>query len=215
MSDVMARIAPAVGFLRGFLSIERHADGAIANGMDVNLKALAVEARDQPGEPLRLEVEFATAATAILVALQQRSGPGLDHAVLKDLDRSRSHAFAGESGAPFQHSGHLLLAFLGIRPQGGHDSDSELPGVIERTVSSQDFVARISLLDRDDAETIGQLNGALEPGYIFGGRRRWNPLSHEPFGRLAKSAGGLARCRVAFDAATDWVRRVFGDAGNR
>ena len=45
--STMARITPAVGLLRGFVSIERHADGAIANGMDVDLEAFAVEAREE------------------------------------------------------------------------------------------------------------------------------------------------------------------------
>jgi len=42
--------------------IERHANRAIANGMDVNLEAFPIEARDKPGEPLRLEIELATGA---------------------------------------------------------------------------------------------------------------------------------------------------------
>src|SRR5216684_819037 len=43
VSDVMPRVSPAIGFLRGFMGIERYADGAIANSMDVHLKALAIQ----------------------------------------------------------------------------------------------------------------------------------------------------------------------------
>src|SRR5262249_21162395 len=45
MSDLMARIAAAIFRLREFEGIERIADGAVADGVNVNLKAGAVKRR--------------------------------------------------------------------------------------------------------------------------------------------------------------------------
>jgi len=38
----MAGVAAAVGFLRSRVSVKRNSDGAISDGVDVNLEALAI-----------------------------------------------------------------------------------------------------------------------------------------------------------------------------
>ncbi len=178
------------------------------------LKAFAVEARDKPGEPLRLEIELAAAAAAIQVRLQQRRGSGLDHAIRKNLDRGRSHASAGEPGAPLQQTGHLFFALPRIRPQRRDHACRELPRVVKRFVSGQNFVTRIGFLGRDDAEAVSQFNRVLEPGGIFAWRGRGNPLRHEVPGGFAQRAGGFSGHRIALNTAAGRVGRIFGDAGS-
>src|SRR5690348_11131302 len=116
MRDVMTRIAPAVGLFSGCIRVQRLADGAIADGVNVDLEAFAIEARDEPGQAVRLEIEFAPAAGSVEIWFQKRRGSGLDYAICEDFYCRGPHSFAGEPGPSFHQADYLLLAFLRIGP---------------------------------------------------------------------------------------------------
>ena len=65
--------------------VERHPDGPIADGVDVDLPALAVQRLDQAVEPGLGIGRLAGVTLAIEVGLEQRGGARLDDAVLEEL----------------------------------------------------------------------------------------------------------------------------------
>src|SRR5689334_5553519 len=85
VSDVVARIAAAVAGAGELERVERVAYGAVADGVDVDLKACAVERGDQRLEDFRLDVGLAAVAAGAEVRLKQRGGARFDDAVGKDF----------------------------------------------------------------------------------------------------------------------------------
>src|SRR6266436_6349557 len=100
----MARVSPAIGSLRGFMGIKRHADGAIANSMDVHLKALAIQAGDEFIQPFGVEIEFSAAAVTVQVWLNQRCGSGFDDAIGEDFYSSSAHTLSVKFGPPLDQA---------------------------------------------------------------------------------------------------------------
>ena len=80
--------------------IERHPDGPVADGVDVDLEAVAVE-RDRQSVSVGLDRDRrARVACRTEVGREQRRGAGLDDAVLEQLDRRGPDVRGGVPAAP-------------------------------------------------------------------------------------------------------------------
>src|SRR3954462_11901094 len=92
MCDLMTWTSIAVGLARGLDGIEAGPHRSIANGVDVPRKSRRVELGDQPGEPLRVEVEVAELGGwlpfDVEIGLEQCRGlcRGFHNAVGENLD---------------------------------------------------------------------------------------------------------------------------------
>ena len=106
------------GLLEG---VERHPDGAVADGMDVDLEALPVERGRQPVEGGLVVDRGAGVAAAVEVGREHRGRPRLDDAVLIQLHRrsgARAELRTGRAGrAPGDDAVHLSFAGIGRRPR--------------------------------------------------------------------------------------------------
>src|SRR5260370_41506793 len=172
-------IAAAVSSLRGLARIERSTDGAITDGVDVDLEAFTVEARDELHQPVGFEIQFSAAAAPVQIRVEKGGGPGLDYAVGEDFYRGSAHSFTAELGSPLNQAGHLVVASSRIGAQCGHRFYGELSPGVERPVGIQNLIAGVSFLHRDDTEAIGELNCALESGGVFLLSRRRDPACHQ------------------------------------
>ena len=97
----VSRISRSIAKARCFESIERHTHGPVADRVEVELEALAIEESRQLIEAILAVVcvpEKTRSALGIvskLVRLQHRRGPQIDHAINMDLDR-----IGGKAGPP-------------------------------------------------------------------------------------------------------------------
>ena len=82
--EVVARVAPAVRLLRRLDRVERLANRAVADRVQVHLEAVRVEQDEHAPELLGL-VHRHPAVVRALVRLEERAREVLEHAVLEDL----------------------------------------------------------------------------------------------------------------------------------
>ena len=121
MGDGVPRIARAVprpGLLEG---VQRHPDGPVADGVDVNLEALPVERGRQPVEGGLVVVRGAGVSVAVEVGSEHRGRPRLDDAVLIQLHGDRAHVRScipsAQGARPGDDAVHVSFADIGS----GHD----------------------------------------------------------------------------------------------
>ena len=107
--EVVARVALAVRLLRRLDRVERLADRAVADRVQVHLEAVRVEQDEHALELLGL-VHRHPAVVRALVRLEQRAGEVLEHAVLKDLHPTDPEASERSALPHLEEVVDLLLA---------------------------------------------------------------------------------------------------------
>ena len=207
----------AVQRLGALERVERLADAAVAEAVDVHLEAGLVEGADDAAQRDRVDEGEAGVGrrvpAPVEVGLDEGRGPVLRDAVLHDLDRGRGEPPVGVRRPLLDQLGDLLQPALALPPQRpdhrGHEvaraggAQVGRPGVLHAGVRTDDRV-----LPAGDAER-EQVALALEqPRVELVGRRRREHREHQAHRALVQHAGRLAR-GVALDAA---VGRVGGVA---
>ena len=196
--------------------VEGVAHGPVADGVDVDVEALAVQGGDHLGQLLGAEHADAQVAggtaVAVQVGLEHGRGAVLEHPVGEDLDRARPQPAHRAGLAPLDQAGQLGLAGLDLPAEGGHGPAGEPAPLGHRPVGGQHLRLDGRVLPGGDAQAVQVGLAALDGGLPLGRGRLGGEVGDQRLGRLVEGAGGLAG-GVALDPAPRRVGGGPGDAG--
>ena len=106
--------------------IQRVAHRRIADRVNVYLKPLRIECRDQRVELLRRDVGMPAKVWTIGVRLEQGRGVVVDQAIATDLHARRPEALPAELLAQADHTSHIVESICGVDAQSGDRPDRQL-----------------------------------------------------------------------------------------
>ena len=194
MLDAVARVAPAIGLLRGRVAIQRAADGAIADGMGGNLEAVLVGPRHQRIEFRGREERRPLVAGMARIVVDHQRGQRFQHAVDEDL-----HAVAVQHVAVVvrAHVHRLVDARqfeVVLLVEGDLDPRVELAAIQHLLQQFELIPVAVHVVHGGDAERGGIGDALLEEGDVGGalcrGRRRVGVLAGGHAQPLAPAGGG-------------------------
>jgi hypothetical protein len=191
--DAEARVARAVRSARVLEGVERHADGAVADGVDVDLEAGAVGHRDEVVElPLRVG-RAARAFGLVAVRLDHRGRVRLNHAVEHELDgadfEERPRVLARERGDALD----VCLCRALVDVEGEARAQRQLTAVRQFLVEFEVGLAAAGVLDARDAERGGHLQRAADGFDPALSRGRRDFRTHEAHRALLEHSRRLLR----------------------
>ena len=209
MASVVGAV-PGPGIGKG---IECHPDGAVADGVHVNLKSVPVERHRQILERCGIVDRGSGVSFAVEIGSQQRRGAGLDHAVGKELHRGGSEPGPGKAGAQLNELGKQAVGQGIAQAECRDHSESQRSAAVGGGVGPQPRLVGRGAEDGGDAEAVGQLLGPGQTSAELGVGARGHDSGDQGDGLLAQRPAGFAGAGIALDPAVGWIGRRARDPG--
>jgi hypothetical protein len=221
VGEVMPQAAGAVRGPGGLDRVQGVAHRPVAEGVEVDLEALAVQGGHEAGQFGRVdEVEagvLGRAPVRVEVGLEHRGGVGLGHPVEHHLDAGGAEPPGLPGLPPPEQVGELVQAAVPFPPQRPDHVGQQPPGLGGPQVGGHVVpLARVAaddgVLPAGDAQGQQVVLGGGEPGvHVLVGSLRQQP-GHQVRGALLERAGRLA-AGVALDPAVGGIGGRGVDAG--